>query len=50
MATASTERSETASSPAALLMTLAFLNWFAFACWHTLFANFTIERVGFGWF
>ncbi len=31
-------------------MMLAFINWLAFASWHTLLHNFTIEEGGFGWF
>jgi hypothetical protein len=44
------DRQGLSRSPAAFFMTLAFLNWMAFACWHTLLHNFTIEKAGFGWF
>ncbi len=38
------------ASPVVFLMTLAFINWIGFAGWSAVLHNFTIERVGFGWF
>lgn len=39
-----------AASPFHFLMCLAFVNWLGFAGWNALLHNYTIERVGFGWF
>lgn len=38
------------SSPVVFLMSLAFINWLGFAGWSAVLHNFTVERVGFGWF
>lgn len=32
------------------LMTLHFINWIGFAGWNAMLHNYTIEKLGFGWF
>jgi hypothetical protein len=43
-------RAPFAGSPAAFLMTLAFLNMLGFAGWQALLNNFTVEKAAFGWY
>lgn len=39
-----------AGSPVVFLMVLHFVNWVGFAGWNAMLHNYTIEKLGFGWF